>query len=165
MKHPAASGGVSGAKTAKCGTAIRLATHRFQVPPQGAGNLPTAIKVICHIPFFKTTKGENMANTIELPSNWVCDGKELKPKSGASSSNTWIFDGKEIKPKTSASSSNTWIWDGKELKPKTSASSSNTWVIDGQKVKPKTGSNSSNTFEIGRSPVLVVAEQLVLRLW
>ena len=68
-----------------------------------------------------------MANTIELHSNWVCDGKELKPKSGASSSNTW--------------------------------------VIDGQKVKPKTGSNSSNTFEIGRSPVLVVAGQLVLRLW
>ncbi len=44
MKHPAASGGVSGAKTAKYGTAIRLAMHRLQVPPQGAGNLPTAIK-------------------------------------------------------------------------------------------------------------------------
>ncbi len=52
-----------------------------------------------------------MANMIELPSNWVCDGKELKPKSGASSSNTWIFDGEEIKPKTSASSSNKWIWN------------------------------------------------------
>ena len=60
-----------------------------------------------------------MANKTELPSNWVCDGKELKPKSGASFSNTWVFDGKEIKPKTGASFSNTWIWDGKELKPKT----------------------------------------------
>ena len=44
MKYPDASGGVSGAKTAKCGTATRLALHRLQVPPQGAGNLSTAIK-------------------------------------------------------------------------------------------------------------------------
>lgn len=30
-----------------------------------------------------------MANKISLPSDWKCDGKELKPKSGSSSSNTW----------------------------------------------------------------------------
>src|SRR5690606_10342759 len=70
-------------------------------------------------------KGIRMANKIELPAGWVCDGRELKPKSGASLSNTWIFDGKEIKPKSGASLSNTWIWDGKELKPKSGASLSN----------------------------------------
>lgn len=45
MKHPAASSGVSGARAAKCGTATRLALHRLQIPPQGAGNLPTAIQI------------------------------------------------------------------------------------------------------------------------
>ena len=87
-----------------------------------------------------------MSNKVELPSNWVCDGMELNPKTGASSTNTWVCD-------------------GKELKPKTSASSSNTWLIDGQKAKPKTGANSSNTYDIGRLPILAVAGQLVLRLW
>lgn len=106
-----------------------------------------------------------MTNKVKLPSNWVCNGNELKPKTGASSSNTWILDGKEIKLKSGASSSNTWIWDGKELKPKSGASSSNTWVIDGQKAKPKTNASSSNTYEIGTLPILVVAGDLVLRLW
>ena len=39
-----------------------------------------------------------MSNKVELPSNWVCDGKELKPKTGASSTNTWVCDGKEKMP-------------------------------------------------------------------
>ncbi len=39
------------------------------------------------------------------------------------------------------------------------------YQIEGQKAKPKTGANSSNTYEIGRSPILVVAGQLALRLW
>ena len=106
-----------------------------------------------------------MSNEIELPKNWVCDGRELKPKTGANSSNTWLFDGKEIKPKTGASNSNTWVWDGKELKPKTSSSPSNTWIIDGEKVKPKAGANSTNTYYIRRHPILVVTAQLALRLW
>ena len=113
----------------------------------------------------QTGKGLTMANTIELPKNWVCDGSELKPKTGANSSNTWILSGKEIKPKTGANSSNTWLWDGKELKPKTSASSSNTWVIDRDKLKPKTSANSSNTYATNGQPILVIAGQLVLRLW
>ncbi len=50
-----------------------------------------------------------MANEIELPRDWVCDGRELKPKSGATSSNTWLFDGKEIKPKNGAVMANTWL--------------------------------------------------------
>ena len=33
-----------------------------------------------------------MSNKIELPKSWVCDGKELKPKSGATTTNTWVFD-------------------------------------------------------------------------
>lgn len=41
-----------------------------------------------------------MSLEIDFPRSWVCDGRELKPKSGASSSNTWICDGKEIKPKS-----------------------------------------------------------------
>ena len=110
-------------------------------------------------------KGKLMANKISLPGNWVCDGKELKPKSGASSSNTWLFDGKEIKPKSGASSSNTWLWDGKELRPKSGSSSSNTWIIDGNKVKPKSGASFSNTYETGAGSILIIAGQLVLRLW
>ena len=36
---------------------------------------------------------------ITLPRDWVCNGRELKPKSGATSRETWVFDGWEIKPK------------------------------------------------------------------
>lgn len=43
-----------------------------------------------------------MRNLIELPCNWICDGKELRPKTGATLSNTWIFDGSEIKPRAYA---------------------------------------------------------------
>lgn len=39
---------------------------------------------------------------IELSSKWSCDGRELKPKSGATSQNTWIYDGRYLKPKFSA---------------------------------------------------------------
>lgn len=45
---------------------------------------------------------------INLPANWVCDGKELKPKTGATSANTWIVDAQKVKPKTNANSSNTF---------------------------------------------------------
>ena len=53
-----------------------------------------------------------MTERIEVPGNWICNGAELKPKSGANSTNTWVMTGKEIKPKINASSSNTWVWDG-----------------------------------------------------
>ena len=96
---------------------------------------------------------------------WLCDGKELKPKSGANSSNTWVFNGREIRPKSGANSSNTWVYDGRELKPKSGANSSNTWVIDGNRAKPKSGANSSNTWVIGNAPILAVAGALVLRLY
>lgn len=33
-----------------------------------------------------------MSLEIVFPRSWVCDGRELKPKSGALSSNTWISD-------------------------------------------------------------------------
>ena len=132
-------------------------------------NTSTTISRSSYASVLKSLKQFNgslrMANKIQLPSNWLCDGKELKPKSGASYSNTWIFDGKEIKPKSGASYSNTWIWDGKELKPKSGASYSNTWLIDGNKAKPKSGAGSSNTFEIGSFSILVIAGQLCLRLW
>lgn len=98
-------------------------------------------------------------------SGWVCDGRELKPKSGASFSNTWIFDGKEIKPKSGSSSSNTWAWNGKELKPKFNASSSNTWIVEGGKAKLKSGASSSNTWDVGDAPILVIAGAIVLRLY
>ncbi len=94
-----------------------------------------------------------------------CDGKELKPKSGAKNSDTWILDGRELKLKYGASFSNTWIWDGKEIRPKTGGSYANTWVIEGQKVKPKINANSSNTYDMGNAPILAVFGQLILRLW
>jgi hypothetical protein len=59
-----------------------------------------------------------MVNKIELPSKWVCEGSELKPKTGATSLNTWVLSGREIRPKIGAVSSSTWIGDGQELKPK-----------------------------------------------
>ncbi|MGQ3083941.1 MAG: hypothetical protein ACT6RO_12330 [Hydrogenophaga sp.] len=130
--------------------------------------------VVCPIPALHTGHGRRhssmskeatLANSVELPRDWVCSGNELKPKSGASSSNTWVLSGNEIKPKAGASSSNTWVWDGKELKPKTGASSSNTWVVDTQKVKPKVGASSSNTYNVDGQSILVIAGQLALRLW
>lgn len=97
---------------------------------------------------------------------WVCDGKELKPKSGANSSNTWVYTSNgEIKPKFGANSSNTWVFNGRELKPKFGANSSNTWVLDGNKFKPRFGANSSNTWEVGNAPILVIAGAVVLRLF
>lgn len=96
---------------------------------------------------------------------WVCDGKELKPKYGASAANTWIFSNGEIKPKYGANSSNTWIFNGKELKPKYGANSSNTWILDGNKIKPKYGANSSNTIDVGNAPILVIAGASALHLF
>lgn len=113
----------------------------------------------------KEPKMPNLAWNGKEISGWVCDGRELKPKSGASSSNTWVFDGKNIKLKSGGTSSNTWIWDGKELKPKSGASASNTWVIDGGKARPKTGSSASNTWDVGNAPILVIAGATVLRLY
>ena len=33
---------------------------------------------------------------INLSREWVCNGRELKPKNGASSNETWTFNGREI---------------------------------------------------------------------
>lgn len=96
---------------------------------------------------------------------WLCDGKELKPKHGANSSNTWVYQNGEIKPKFGANSSNTWVFNGRELKPKFGANSSNTWILDGNKLKPKFGANSSNTWNVGTAPILVIAGKAVLRLF
>lgn len=96
---------------------------------------------------------------------WVCDGRELKPKTGASFSNTWIFDGREIKPKSGANFSNTWVFDGHELKPKSGANFSNTWIIEGGRCRPKSGANSSNTWNVGTAPILVIAGAIVLHLY
>ncbi|MXS84200.1 hypothetical protein [Nitrosomonas oligotropha] len=49
-----------------------------------------------------------MSFDINFPKSWVCDGRELKPKSGASSRNTWVVEGRKIKPKNGANSSNTY---------------------------------------------------------
>ena len=40
-----------------------------------------------------------MANDITLGKGWKCDGSELKPSSGANTSNTWVLSGKDIKQK------------------------------------------------------------------
>jgi hypothetical protein len=37
--------------------------------------------------------------------------------------------------------------------------------VDGNKVKPKTGASSSNTYDASGEPILVIAGQLILRLW
>lgn len=116
--------------------------------------------------FPKFQKGKcPMTEKIEVPGNWLCNGSELKPKSGANSTNTWVISGKEIKPKANALSTNTWIWDGKELKPKQGAVSSNTWIIENKKAKPKAGATSANTYEVGDLPILAIAGKLALRLW
>lgn len=47
-----------------------------------------------------------MASKIELPRTWQWDGKKLKPKIGASSSNSFEFDGKVFKPCSGEYSSN-----------------------------------------------------------
>ena len=44
---------------------------------------------------------------------YVFEKNELKPKSGANSSNTFEFNGKEFKPKIGANSNNTFEFDGK----------------------------------------------------
>ena len=48
-----------------------------------------------------------MSIRINLPLEWVCDGKEIKLKTGAVMANTWLWDGKELKPKTGALMANT----------------------------------------------------------
>jgi hypothetical protein len=47
-----------------------------------------------------------MANSIQLPKDWVCTGSELKPKSGAILANTWVLAGNVIRPKSGAKLSN-----------------------------------------------------------
>lgn len=46
---------------------------------------------------------------ISLSSKWSCDGRELKPKSGGSSSDVWVLSGKEIKPKYIGTSKDVWV--------------------------------------------------------
>ena len=75
-----------------------------------------------------------MAQKLVLPRDWTFDGKEFKPKSGATSSNTWVFDGKEIKPKSGATSSNRWVVTATQLKPVSGANSSNTYDRNGEPV-------------------------------
>ena len=58
-----------------------------------------------------------------------------------------------------------WVYTGSELKPKNGATSSNTWVVSGDVVKPKNGATSSNSYDANGHPILVIAGQLVLRLW
>lgn len=96
---------------------------------------------------------------------WICDGRELKPKFGATPHNTYIFNGKEIKPKLGANSSNTWVYNGKELKPKIGANNQNTWIIDGITARPKIGANNYNTLNIGHAPILVIAGKLAFHLY
>lgn len=96
---------------------------------------------------------------------WVCDGKELKPKSGANFGNTWVFDGRYIKPKSGANFSNTWEFDGRELKPRSGANLSNTWIVEGGKCRPKSGANFSNTWNVGTAPILVIAGAVALHLY
>lgn len=96
---------------------------------------------------------------------WIFEKGELKPKRGASLSNTWVFDGKEFKPKIGASLSNTWVYDGKVIKPKINANSSNTWVYNGKEVMPKNGANSSNKWDIGTAPMAIVIGKIILRLF
>jgi len=108
---------------------------------------------------------EKIMPKIELSSKWSCDGRELKPKLGATSQNTWIYDGRYLKPKFSATSKNTWVYDGRELKPQFSANSQNSWVIEGNKIKPQFSSNSTNTYEFNGHSILVAFGQVVLKLW
>lgn len=96
---------------------------------------------------------------------WVCVNSELKPRSGATSSNTWILQGNEIKPKFGATSSNTWVRVGNEIRPKFGANSSNTWVLQGNTIKPKFGANSSNTWNVGDAPLLVIVGKVILKLF
>ncbi|WP_314040856.1 hypothetical protein [Campylobacter showae] len=78
---------------------------------------------------------------------------------------TWVYVGNELKPKTGANSSNTFEFDGRKIKPKYGANSSNTWVIQGNVVKPDFGSNSSNTYDINKAPIAVIIGQVCLKLW
>lgn len=96
---------------------------------------------------------------------WICDGKELKPKFGATAANTWVFTGREIRPKVGATVSNTWVFDGRELRPKTGATAANTWIITGNKARLKAGVNAANTWDVGTAPILVIAGALVLHLY
>ncbi|CAD7288107.1 hypothetical protein [Campylobacter suis] len=77
----------------------------------------------------------------------------------------WVWDGRELKPKNGATSSNTWIYERNELKPKNGATLSNTWIVQGDKVKPKNGANSSNTYDANGAPLPIIAGKVALRLF
>lgn len=96
---------------------------------------------------------------------WICVNNELRPRSGATSSNTWILQGNEIRPKSGATSSNTWVRSGNEIRPKAGATSSNTWVLHGNTIRPKSGATSSNTWDVGNAPLLVIVGKVILRLF
>jgi len=61
----------------------------------------------------------------------------------------WIFDGREIKPKIGATLKNTYVWNGKEMKPKTGAKIEgygSTRLQDGKKL-------NEDAFLIGRGAI------------
>ena len=62
----------------------------------------------------------------------------------------------EIRPKAGATLSNTYIWDGRELKPKAEARLENTWMFNGKEIKPKSEATLKNTFAWNGSELIVV---------
>ncbi|WP_239989684.1 hypothetical protein [Haemophilus haemolyticus] len=117
------------------------------------------------IKIFLIMVAEKIMPKISLSSKWSCDGRELKPKSGGSSSDVWVLSGKEIKPKYIGTSKDVWVWDGRELKPKYVVRPGDIWVVDGDKIKPKVSASSNNTYELNGNPILVAFGQVVLKLW
>jgi len=75
-----------------------------------------------------------MSNRVELPRDWEWDGRKLKPRYGATSSNSWEFDGRKIKSLYGANFSNTCEISATQLKPVYRARNSNTWDRNNQPI-------------------------------
>lgn len=96
---------------------------------------------------------------------WICDGKKLRPKSGATRANIWVLLGNEIRPKAGANRANTWIRVGNEIRPKYGASLRNTWILQGGTLKPKYGANNANSWKVGNAPLLAIVGKVILGLF
>ena len=75
----------------------------------------------------------------------IC-GKTVKSRTGGTCKTTWGFDGKEVKKRCGAVSSNTYLWNGRIFRPVTGATGRTTWVWNGTELKKKVGSTSDNTW-------------------
>lgn len=69
-------------------------------------------------------------------SEWIWDGRLLRPKWGNRPEDEWIFDGKYLRPYWGTAVQEEWVWENNILKPSWQEIPELTFIWDGSSIKP-----------------------------